>query len=139
MVGNSLGWSTLALALLNPTARVVAIDAGFDEGSLDGIAFTNRVATEEGLSATAVKGVSPTDVAAIVREAGLAPVDCVLIDGYHSPAQVEIDFDAIMPEAAPDCVYLFHDVLSFKLHGGLERIAAKSGLSWDVLLGTPRE
>src|SRR5215471_15565442 len=29
-IGNSFGWSTLALALLNPQAKVVAIDAGYD-------------------------------------------------------------------------------------------------------------
>jgi len=63
VVGNSLGWSTFALALLNPSARVLAIDAGFDRFSLDGLDFTNRVAAEEGLAITAVKAVSPGDVA----------------------------------------------------------------------------
>jgi hypothetical protein len=136
-IGNSLGWSTFALALLNPSAAVVAIDAGFDKNSLDGIEFTNRVAAEEGLSACAVKGVSPSDVAPIVRERQLAPIECVLVDGYHSVAQVESDFDAVRPYAAAHCIYLFHDVQTFNLRAGLERIAAKSGLVWDLLLGTP--
>jgi Methyltransferase domain len=106
-IGNSSGWSTVAVALLNPSARVVAIDACFDQNSLEGIEFTNRVAAEEGLSACAVKGVSPSDVAPLIRERRLAPIECVLIDGYHSIAQVEIDFDAVRPFAAPHCVWLF--------------------------------
>jgi hypothetical protein len=136
-IGNSSGWSTLALALLNPSARVVAIDAGFDRNSLEGIELTNRIAAEEDLAACALKGVSPDDVAAIVSERQLAPIDCVLVDGNHSVAQVEIDFDAVRPHAASHCIYLFHDVQTFGLHQGLERIAAKSGLAWDLLLGTP--
>jgi Methyltransferase domain len=137
VIGNSSGWSTLALALLNPSAKVVAIDAGFDKNALEGIAFTNAVAAEEGLSAHAVRGVSPRDVAPIVSDWDLAPIECVLIDGGHSVEQVESDFDAVRPNAAPDCLYLFHDVQSFDLHPGLERIAARSGLAWDLLLGTP--
>lgn len=137
VIGNSSGWSTFALALLNPSAQVVAIDAGLDRNSVEGIEFTNRVAAEEGLSACAVRGASPQDVPSVVRATGLAPIDCALIDGYHSVEQVERDFDAVSPHAAAHCVYLFHDVQSFDLHRGIERIAAKSGLSWDLLLGTP--
>src|SRR5579863_9994255 len=33
-IGNSMGWSTLALGLLNPQARILAIDAGLDRNSL---------------------------------------------------------------------------------------------------------
>jgi len=137
VIGNSSGWSTFALALLNPSAKVVAIDAGFDKNSLEGIEFTNRVAAEEGLSACAIKGASPSDVAPVIHERRLAPLECVLIDGYHSIAQVETDFDAVRPWAASHCIYLFHDVQTFGLHEGLERIAAKTGFVWDLLLGTP--
>jgi hypothetical protein len=137
VIGNSSGWSTLALALLNPSAKVLAIDAGFDKNSLMGIDFTNRVAAEEALSARAVKGTSPGDVARIVHEHEFTQIELAFIDGYHSVEQVEIDFDAVRPLAAPDCVYLFHDVHEFNLRQGLERIAAKSGLAWDLLLGTP--
>src|SRR5262245_733219 len=37
VIGNSFGWSTFALALTNPSANVVAIDAGLDRNSLEGI------------------------------------------------------------------------------------------------------
>jgi len=137
VIGNSAGWSTLALALLNPRARVLAIDAGLDPNSLEGIEFTNRVAAEEGLPVRAVKGRSPEDVAAIVREHAMTSLDFVLVDGYHSVEQVELDFDAVRPFAAPQCLYLFHDVELFRLHRGIERIAAKSGFAWEMLLGTP--
>lgn len=50
VIGNAIGWSTLALALLNPDARVLAIDAGTDRNAREGIEFTNAVARDEGLS-----------------------------------------------------------------------------------------
>lgn len=136
VIGNSAGWSTLALALLNPSARVLAIDAGFDSHSIEGIEFTNRVAAQESLPVQVVKGISPGDVAAILERHSLRPVDFVFIDGYHSIEQVQLDFDAVQPHAAADCVYLFHDVQTCNLHEGIERIAAKSGLAWNLLLGT---
>jgi hypothetical protein len=137
VIGNSMGWSTLALALLNPAGRILAIDAGLDRHSLEGIEFTNRVAAEEGLSVTAVKGRSPEDVAAILREHGMTPLDFALVDGYHSIEQVQLDFDAVRPMAAPNCLYLFHDVETFDLHAGLDRIAARSGFKWELLAATP--
>jgi hypothetical protein len=67
IIGNSLGWSTLAISLLLPDSRVVAIDAGFDENSLLGLDLTNKMAVSAGLKKLrAVKGVSPKDVGAIV-------------------------------------------------------------------------
>ena len=116
-IGNAAGWSTLALALLNPTGHTLAIDAGFDRNALDGIAFTNRVAAEEGLPARVVEGKSPDDVPRILNDAGMTPVDFAFIDGYHSVEQVQLDFRALRPLAAPDCLYLFHDVANFALAG----------------------
>src|SRR6266567_1346904 len=75
VIGNSAGWSSFALALLNPASRVVAIDAGFDENALEGLAFTNRVAAEEGLELRAVKAVSPDDVAAVAAAHMTGPID----------------------------------------------------------------
>jgi hypothetical protein len=135
VIGNSAGWSTFALSLLNPDAPVLAMDAGFDARSLEGLDFTNRVAAEEGLKIRAVKGVSPADVPAILAEA--PPPDFVFVDGYHSVEQVSLDFDAVRPHAAPDCVWIFHDVRDFALEPGIEAIARRSGLDWELLLGTP--
>ena len=137
VIGNSAGWSSFALALLNPAARIVAIDAGFDQNALEGLDFTNRVAGEEGLDLRAVKAVSPDGVAAAAEAHMTGPIDFAFIDGYHAPDQVVRDFIALRAHAAPDCVYLFHDVHQFKLQPGIEEIARLSGLSWQLLLGTP--
>ena len=136
-IGNSTGWSSFALALINPQARVVAIDAGFDRNALAGIEFTNKVAAEEGIDLRAVQAVSPQDVAAVVGEHLAAPVEFAFIDGYHSSEQVVLDFAAIEAHADPGCVYLFHDVHDFKLSPGIEAIARRPGFAWHLLLGTP--
>jgi predicted O-methyltransferase YrrM len=136
-IGNSAGWSSLALALLNPQARCVAIDAGFDRNALAGIDFTNGVAAEEGLNLTVVKAMSPDGVAAVVRDAGAAPLEFAFIDGYHAADQVVRDFLALQAHADPACVYLFHDVHEFGLEPGIAEIVARSGLSSELLLGTP--
>ena len=136
VIGNSLGWSTLAIALANPGGRVLAIDAGFDRSSRDGVDFTNGVAAAEGLAIRAVIGKSPEDVPRIIAEAAMPPIEFAFIDGYHSVEQLPLDFRAVRAHAAPGCVYLFHDVATFNLTAGLERIAAESSLRWQLLLGT---
>ncbi len=137
VIGNSAGWSSFALALLNPASRVVAIDAGFDENALEGLAFTNRVAAEERLDLRAVQAVSPEGIAAVAAAHMTGPIDFAFIDGFHAQDQVVRDFTALRAHAAADCVYLFHDVHQFKLQPGIEEIARLSGLSWQLLLGTP--
>lgn len=136
VVGNSLGWSSLALALLNPQGRVLAIDAGFDGNSVWGIELTNGIAREHDLPLTVAKGLSPTDVPRLLGEHAMIPVEFTFVDGYHSVEQVGLDFAAIRPHAAPECLYLFHDVETFGLRPGIERLAAESGLAWQSLLGT---
>src|SRR5216683_956673 len=137
VIGNSAGWSSFALALINPAARVVAIDAGFDRNALEGLDFTNRVAAEEGLDLRAVQAVSPDGIAAVAGAHMTGPIDFAFIDGFHAQDQVVRDFTALRAHAAADCVYLFHDVHQFKLQPGIEEIARLSGLSWQLLLGTP--
>jgi hypothetical protein len=136
-IGNSAGWSSLALALLNPQAKLVAIDAGFDQNALAGLAFTNEVAAAEGLDLTVVKAVSPEGVAAVVAAHLPAPIEFAFIDGYHAADQVVRDFAALQAHAAPACVYLFHDVHEFHLQSGIDEIVRRSGLTASLLLGTP--
>lgn len=135
-IGNSLGWSTLALALANPGARVLAIDAGTDRNAAEGIRLTNRIAQEEGLAVSVVAGVSPGDVAQILRDENMSSIECAFIDGYHSVEQVGLDFAAVSRAAAPGCVYLFHDVENFALTPGIQRIADETDMHWQLLLGT---
>jgi predicted O-methyltransferase YrrM len=135
-IGNSLGWSTLALALANPEARVLAIDAGTDRLARDGVHFTNSVAAAEGLQVTVIEAKSPGDVDRVWRDAAIPPIEFAFVDGYHAVEQVVLDFRALQAVAAPGCVYLFHDVANFALTAGIERIAAESGLRWRLLCGT---
>ncbi|MBL6935283.1 MAG: class I SAM-dependent methyltransferase [Alphaproteobacteria bacterium] len=136
VIGNSFGWSTLALALLAPQAKVVAIDAGFDENSLEGISLTNRIASEEGLDVTVVEATAPQDVAAVIAEHLDGAVDFALIDGKHTNEQIVLDFDAVRACAAPHCAYLFHDVFEFSLQQGFSQNQDTSGLSGGILRGT---
>jgi len=137
VIGNSFGWSTLALALLAPQAKVVAIDAGFDENSLEGIFLTNRIASEEGLNVQVVEAVAPQHVAAVIAEhLDGGEVDFAFIDGKHTNEQIVRDFDAVRAQASEDCVYLFHDVFEFSLQEGFSKNQHASGLSGGILRGT---
>lgn len=137
VIGNALGWSTLALAALLPESRVVALDAGFDRNSLEGLALTNRIAAAAGWNARAVKGVSPGDVAGVVKAELGGPVDFAFIDGLHTNAQIVLDHAAVAAEAAADAVYLFHDVENFALGEGLAEIERRSGRAARRLAATP--
>jgi predicted O-methyltransferase YrrM len=138
IIGNSQGWSTLATSLLLPDSRVVAIDAGFDENSLQGLEQTNRMAALAGLKKLrAVKGISPRDVPAIVDAELGGRVDFAFIDGGHNNEQVVLDFQAVSPKAAKDAIYLFHDVRLFYLYDGIARIEALTGRAAQPLPATP--
>jgi hypothetical protein len=136
VIGNSLGWSTFAIALANPAGRVLAIDAGLDRRAREGIDFTNRVAEAEHLAIRVVAGKSPDDVATIVQHYAMPPIEFVFVDCYQSVEQVQYDFRAVRTQAAPGCIYLFHDVAMFDLTAGIECVAAEAGLRWELLLGT---
>jgi predicted O-methyltransferase YrrM len=84
VIGNSFGWSTLALSLLHPGATVTAIDSGFDENSLEGMDLTNRIAVGLGTGATAIRATSPQDVRAVVFSNLGGAVDLAFIDGFHT-------------------------------------------------------
>ena len=62
VIGNSFGWSTVALALTFPGARTIAIDP-----NAAGVSVTNELINRNKLSALAVTGRSPDDVASAVR------------------------------------------------------------------------
>jgi predicted O-methyltransferase YrrM len=136
VIGNSFGWSTLALALAHPDARVVAIDAGVDEYSVEGIALTNRLAARLGVRAEAVAGRSPEDVAPVLDRLGLAPFDLVFVDGLHTHEQMHADWDAVRPHLADPCIVLCHDVLMLQLAATFDELAATPGWQSSVLHAT---
>ena len=138
IIGNSLGWSTLAMSLLLPESRIVAMDTGLDETSRYGPGLTNRMAACAGLqNLRAVQGVSPQDVAAVVDSELDGRVDFAFIDGLHTNEQVVLDFQAIALKAAKEAVYLFHDVHLLILYDGIRRIEQLAGRKAQSLRATP--
>lgn len=120
-IGCSFGWSTIALALAFPRAKVVAIDAGWGEG-VRGVAFTNELARAHGLNVTAKIASSPEGVAPTVAAEFDGPIDFVFVDADHTDKAQYADFQAVRPHCAPDAVYLFHDVLLCGMTQSFERI-----------------
>lgn len=139
VIGNSMGFSTLAIALAAPVARVVAIDTGWDAQSLEGLDVTRKIVAREGLNVAVLQGASPDDVARTAHEgAPGTPFGCVFIDGYHSNEQVVKDFAAVKAVSAPDAVYVFHDVRDGGLEPGLDVIAQQNpGFTYRLLEATP--
>lgn len=135
VIGNSYGWSTLALALANVGAQVVAIDAGYDLNSLEGIDVTNKMAAQLDLDVRAVAAVSPQDVPSVVAQF-LGHVDLAFVDGFHSSAQIVEDWRAVRPFLTPDGVVLLHDVLFLDLVPGYDQIVRESGWSGALLHAT---
>ena len=131
VIGNAHGWSTIALALTFPGARVVAIDP--DE---PGIALTNQLAERHGLPVVAVRGESPGDVASICREHLPGPVDFCLVDAVHSDEAVVADVRAARSGAAADALYLLHDVINWALVGATRKVAKEIGLEATFLTRT---
>lgn len=123
-IGCSFGWSTLALAMAMPKAKIVAIDIGLGMGK-EGLALTNRIATENGFDVTGVLGASPVDVPAAVAAHLDGPVDMVFIDADHTNEAQSADFAGILPFCAPDAVFVFHDVMVCQMLPSFKEIAAQ--------------
>lgn len=116
IIGNAFGWSALAIGLILPDARVVAIDAGIEGSATDqGAMLTRTIAAEECISVRVVTAWSPGDVAAVVASECDGPLDLVLVDGLHTNEQLARDFMGALPHASPGCVFVFHDVLHWHM------------------------
>lgn len=137
IIGNSFGWSTLAMALMSPRSRVIAIDACFTADSNAGMVLTNLIAQEERLNARALRGVSPRDVPQVVSEQLGGAIDLVLVDGNHTNKSAVEDFQAIKPFLRPGAMVLFHDVQTFNLFDAMKEVVQISGWTGQLLLGTP--
>jgi len=134
VVGNGLGWSALALALINPQASVVAIDPE------SGIEMTNRIAFREGLRCMVAPGFSPADNERVIRQYCARTPDLLLIDGVHDNAAVVADFTSLCGLCGNRATYFFHDVVNFDLHDGLaaiSRMVRPHGMSAALLGVTP--
>jgi hypothetical protein len=139
IIGNSFGWSAVAMALIFPKARILAVDACDERPILDGLELTNRIASEEGLlNLKAVQGLSPRDIPAIwTAHADGQPWDMLFIDGEHVPRQVALDFEGARPYADPRALWLFHDAINFSLLDTVKELGTSSGLILQPLWRTP--
>jgi pimeloyl-ACP methyl ester carboxylesterase len=117
IIGNSYGWSTIAIALANRDGRTLGLDTGATVQSVAGIHLTNKIAKKRGLNCYAVAAASPDGVAPTVARELKGPVDFAF--------------------ATPECVYLCHDVLNFDLRPTVVEFAEREGLAFDVLTRTP--
>jgi predicted O-methyltransferase YrrM len=136
VIGNSFGWSSLALAMANPGGRVVAIDAGVDRYSREGLHLTARLAARLRLEVGVVRARSPQDVSRVVRRRLDGHIDLALVDGRHSLEQIVDDWRAVQPFLVPDAIVLFHDVAFLNLWSGYKKVVAESGWQVTVLHAT---
>ena len=126
VIGNAFGWSTLALALLNPSSKVVAIDMCPRPEEREGIKVTNTIGEKVSANVVARIGTSPNDVEAIVTSEFSNNLDFVFIDGGHTNEQLLQDFTASQKFASDNCVYVFHDVINFKMSDAFINITKKN-------------
>jgi hypothetical protein len=118
IVGNGLGWSALALSLINPDAAVVVIDPD------SGVDLVNRIAFRNNLRCVAVRGYSPGDNKAVIDGYLGGHSDLVLIDGLHTNQAVVADFSSLHKICGSKATYFFHDVINFDLMDAFKEITA---------------
>ena len=92
VIGNAFGWTTLALGLMCPTSRIVAIDICSRPEEEYGIKETNRMGQQVVAEVRAIKAKSPENVARVIAKNFEGGIDLVLIDGGHTPQQQTDDF-----------------------------------------------
>ncbi|MFY8093326.1 MAG: class I SAM-dependent methyltransferase [Niveispirillum sp.] len=137
IIGNSFGFSTLALALMNPQAKVVAIEIGLEPFTERWIEATNTIAQAEGLNVKVVKGSSPENNAEIIeRELG-GSIDFAFVDGLHTNDAVQKDFDSLRPFGHNRTIYGFHDVLAHKMVEGLSAAVGRNPIPTQIFFATP--
>jgi hypothetical protein len=131
IIGNAHGWSTIALALIFPDAKTIAIDP-----DPVGVEFTNRLIAANNLPARAVVASSPEDVGKVVKEHLEGSVDFGLIDAIHQNEAIKADFDAVRAVSTDDACYLFHDIINWNLADGLNELLTKHQLQGKVFTRT---
>lgn len=138
IIGNGFGWSTLALGLINPDAKIVAIDLCPRPEERRGIEVTNALGNRIPAEIVARVGRSPENVQLIVEEEFHSEIDFVFVDGGHNGKQLEQDFEACKSVAIDNCVFVFHDVINFMMSKSFLKIAKKNPqLISSFLLRTP--
>jgi len=138
VIGNSFGWTTLALGLMSPTSRVVAIDMCPRPEEAHGIEVTNELGRQIQSRIHAIKAKSPDDVPEVVTNNFEGRLDFVLIDGGHTSEQQTADFTVCKKLANENCVFVFHDVINFGMVDSFTNIATlNDNLISSLLFRTP--
>ena len=124
-IGNAFGYSTLALALVFPSARIDVLDAEVEgRANAFGTNITRIIATSHNLNVHVHKGLSPWDIHKYVH----TPVDIALIDGLHTNSQQNMDFISMFPHMKQSShVMILHDVQLGKLNDSLAMISEHYG------------
>ena len=154
-IGNAFGYSTTAIALLFPAARVTVIDAEAEgRANRRGSNITRSIAATRGLNVSVLNGFSPFEVPGLLSGAGVSsPIDIAFIDGLHTMAQQYMDFHVLWPRMRPERhVIILHDVRLCNLERSLDLIrehyapgnvreyAAVNGCNlFGTHIATPRE
>ena len=106
-IGNAFGYSTLALALVFPSARIDVLDAEIEgRANAFGSNLTRRIAKSNRLNLHVHKGLSPWDVTKHIHR----PVDVAFIDGLHTNSQQYMDFTSLLPHMRRSHAMILHDV-----------------------------
>lgn len=131
VVGNAYGWSTLALALIFPEAKVVGVDI-----ETTGVELTNKLLQKHNLKGIAVIGRSPEDMPDIIHNHFQGTIDLVLIDATHQVHAMMADFTILYPFRNANTLFLFHDILDHNLVPGFLAIVEYTGLAGLLLTRT---
>lgn len=117
IIGNAFGWSTIIISLCFPNSKIIALDAGIEgKDNLFGINLTNKIAMEKKLNCFVELGGSPEDTKRVVEKYfGNKKLDFVFIDGLHTNKQLEKDFTGIFNFCSENTVFLYHDIINWKL------------------------
>ncbi len=130
VIGNAFGWSTIALALMNPSAKVIAADPEVEAGRT----LTDKIVRQERLNVAVVTGSSPEITPEIIELFPGGELDLVLVDGFHSNECMVQDTAGVMPYLSNNSIVLLHDVIQHNLLAGLKRLEIEYGGDYDLSL-----
>ena len=127
IIGNAWGWSAVIFNQIFPFARIVTLDALIGgeiakQTHLNFLALTKK----HNLPIKSFIGFSPKDVPSTIEASGMEKIDLVFIDGDHTNEQIVKDFYALKPYTDDDSIFIFHDVLSWRLEAGFNEIVKNS-------------
>lgn len=139
-IGVAFGWSTVALRLFFPAAKIACLDAGVEGlDNMAGIKLTQDILADVAIptgSAAIELGFSPKDTPRTVETHLDGRINFAFIDGMHTNDQQTADFESIRPYLDAEHVVFFHDVRFCKMQDSLRKIAQGYGARAAILSRT---